>query len=123
MARFWPAPGGGEPGPEGPPGPPGPPGEQGEQGVPGEQGEQGVPGEQGEQGVPGEQGPPGPSGKATVSATAPEDPEQGDLWFDSTDATMYLWYDDGVSAQWVQISTGPPVEPEEYFDEFLLPGM
>ena len=59
----------------------------------------------------------------TVSPTAPEEPAQGDLWFDSTDATLYLYYDDEVSAQWVQISTGPPVEQEEYFDEFLLPGM
>lgn len=59
----------------------------------------------------------------TVSDTAPAEPEQGDLWFDSTDATLYLYYDDGISAQFVQISTGPPVEPEEYFDEFLLSGM
>jgi hypothetical protein len=74
---------------------------------------------------------PAPGGGAggasvTVSDTAPEEPAQGDLWFDSTDATLYLYYDDGVSAQWVQISTGPPpepVEPEEQFDEFLLPGM
>jgi hypothetical protein len=36
---------------------------------------------------------------------------------------MYIWYVEGESGSWVQISTGPPVVPEEYFDEFLLPGM
>ena len=64
----------------------------------------------------------------TVSETAPEEPTQGDLWFDSADATMYMWYDDGVSGQWVQISTPPPPEPEpivfpDELDAFLLPGM
>jgi hypothetical protein len=65
----------------------------------------------------------GGGASVTVSDTAPAEPAQGDLWFDSTDSTMYLWYFDGVSGQWVQISTGPPVVPEEYFDEFLLSGM
>lgn len=65
----------------------------------------------------------GGGASVTVSATAPEDPANGDLWFDSTDATMYIWYVQGESGSWVQISTGPPVEPEVYFDEFLLPGM
>ena len=65
----------------------------------------------------------GGGASVTVSDTAPAEPAQGDLWFDSTDSTMYLWYDDGVSGQWVQISTGPAVVPEEYFDEFLLSGM
>lgn len=68
----------------------------------------------------------GGGASVTVSDVAPAEPEQGDLWFDSTDSTMYLWYFDGVSGQWVQISTGPapePIVPEEYFDEFLLSGM
>jgi hypothetical protein len=65
----------------------------------------------------------GGGASVTVSATAPEDPANGDLWFDSTDATMYIWYVEGESGSWVQISTGPEPEPEEQFDEFLLPGM
>jgi hypothetical protein len=50
----------------------------------------------------------GGGASVTVSATPPEDPQQGDLWFDSADATLYLWYEDETSSQWVQISTGPP---------------
>ncbi len=70
----------------------------------------------------------GGGASVTVSATAPEEPAQGDLWFDSTDSTLYLWYFDGVSGQWVQISTGPVPEPEpivfpDELDAFLLPGM
>jgi hypothetical protein len=70
----------------------------------------------------------GGGASVTVSDTAPAEPAQGDLWFDSTDSTMYLWYFDGVSGQWVQISTGPVPEPEpivfpDELDAFLLPGM
>jgi hypothetical protein len=35
----------------------------------------------------------------TVSATAPVSPADGDLWFDSDDGTLYVWYDAG--AVWV----------------------
>ena len=66
---------------------------------------------------------PGGGGGAsvTVSATAPENPADGDLWFDSTDATLYLYYDDGVSAQWVQVSGASGAGTQ--FDQMLLPGM
>lgn len=29
---------------------------------------------------------------ALVSATAPSSPTEGDLWFDSSDATLYIYY-------------------------------
>lgn len=37
----------------------------------------------------------------TVSETAPVSPTEGDLWLNSTEAKMYVYYDDGTSQQWV----------------------
>jgi hypothetical protein len=37
----------------------------------------------------------------SVSDTAPASPVSGDLWFDSTDGTLNLYYNDGTSSQWV----------------------
>ena len=42
---------------------------------------------------------------STVSATAPASPSNGDLWFDSINLRLYVYYNDGSSAQWV--ITGP----------------
>jgi hypothetical protein len=39
---------------------------------------------------------------ATVSTTAPTNPIQGQLWWRSDHGTLFIWYDDGTSAQWVQ---------------------
>ena len=42
-------------------------------------------------------------GGVTVSATAPASPDDGDLWLDSTDGSMYVYYTDpgGANAQWI----------------------
>jgi hypothetical protein len=37
----------------------------------------------------------------TVSETAPVSPAEGDLWLNSTEAKMYVYYDDDTSEQWV----------------------
>ena len=42
----------------------------------------------------------------TVSDTAPAGPSAGDQWFNSTDGSLYVYYNDGSSSQWVGIS-GP----------------
>lgn len=45
-----------------------------------------------------------------ISDSAPSSPSEGDLWWDSTDSNMYIYYDDGTSSQWVPSSpakTGP----------------
>src|SRR5215831_14876067 len=44
-----------------------------------------------------------------VSPTAPTDPPNNTLWWNSADGTMQVWYDDGDSKQWVGIagSEGP----------------
>jgi hypothetical protein len=41
-----------------------------------------------------------------ISTTAPEDPAEGDLWFDSTTLDLYIYYDDGDSTQWVGVGGG-----------------
>jgi len=44
---------------------------------------------------------------ATVSDTPPTSPQNGDLWFDSSTASLFLYYDDGSSQQWVDPSSIP----------------
>jgi hypothetical protein len=44
----------------------------------------------------------GAGASVTVADTPPSPPAVGDLWWDSSDGSgqLYLWYDDGTSAQW-----------------------
>ena len=51
----------------------------------------------------------GGGASVSISDTAPSSPSAGDLWFDSTDASMKVYYSDGSSNQWVTTSgeTGP----------------
>lgn len=51
--------------------------------------------------IPGEGGG---GGSYTISATAPANPGDGDVWFDSTDGLSYIYYVDVDTAQWVEIS-------------------
>lgn len=60
-----------------------------------------------------------PSGGIVASATPPSQPASGDGWFDSTDGSLYIYYDDGVdndgagpgtSAQWVQVKANSALE-------------
>jgi hypothetical protein len=41
------------------------------------------------------------AGGVTIGDTAPASPSQGTLWWDSVGGQLYVWYDDGTSAQWV----------------------
>jgi hypothetical protein len=41
------------------------------------------------------------AGGVTVSSTAPSSPSAGDLWYNSVDGRMYVYYSDGNSSQWV----------------------
>ena len=54
----------------------------------------------------------GGGASVSISDTAPSSPSAGDLWFDSTDASMKVYYSDGSSNQWVTTSgeTGPTGE-------------
>ena len=40
-----------------------------------------------------------------ISDTAPAGPVNGQLWWNSADANLYIYYDDGTSAQWVQTNS------------------
>lgn len=40
--------------------------------------------------------------KTLVSSTAPSSPAVGDQWFNSNDGTLYIYYNDGNTSQWVE---------------------
>lgn len=42
----------------------------------------------------------------TTSNTAPSTPEDGDLWWDTDLGKLFIYYDDGSSAQWVDAGAG-----------------
>ena len=48
----------------------------------------------------------GGGASVTTSDTAPTSPNAGDQWFDTTSGTLYIYYDDGTSSQWIGVS-GP----------------
>ena len=52
--------------------------------------------------IPGAGG--GGGGSYTISATAPVEPSEGDVWFNSTNARSYIYYVDTDSSQWVEIA-------------------
>jgi len=50
----------------------------------------------------------GGGGGVAVGTAAPSTPAEGDLWWDSDDGKLYVYYDDGTSQQWVD-AAGPSV--------------
>lgn len=50
------------------------------------------------------------TGGVTVGATAPAGPNPGDAWFDSNDGTLYVWYVDADTSQWVQVQANSALE-------------
>lgn len=42
----------------------------------------------------------------TVSDTAPSNPSAGDFWYNSSTLGLFIYYNDGNSSQWVQVSGG-----------------
>ena len=83
-------------------------GRQGTQGL-SVQGSQGVQNAQGNQGLQGLQGYKGDTGGANVdiSENPPALPDNGDLWWDSGTGLFSVYYEDGDSNQWVEVSAGP----------------
>jgi hypothetical protein len=55
-----------------------------------------------------------PSGGISIGATAPTDASSGDAWFDSTDGSLYVYYDDGVGGSRTNIITNPSFETTTY---------
>ncbi len=73
----------------------------GSNGAQGTQGIQGIQGTQGTQGIQGLKGT-----KITPGDTAPASPSENDLWWDSTNGILMVYYNDGTSAQWVTANSG-----------------
>ena len=72
----------------------------GAQGATGSTGAQGAQGSQGHQGLQGAQ--------AHISTSAPSSGvNNGDLWWESDTGDLAIYYNDGSSAQWIDINTGP----------------
>ena len=38
---------------------------------------------------------------SSVTTEEPTDPSNGDLWWNTADNTLYIWYEDGDTGQWV----------------------
>ena len=47
----------------------------------------------------------GGGASVTTSDGAPADPEDGDLWYETDTGSMFVYYDDGASQQWVEVGT------------------
>jgi len=76
--------------------------------VGGAQGEIGYTGSRGGQGEIGYTGSRGDPGLITETADdAPLNPVDGQMWFNTTDGTLNVYYEDGDSGQWV-VTSGPP---------------
>jgi hypothetical protein len=92
----------------GPPGPTGPTGPRGLQSiVPGPTGPLGPTGPTGPQGIE------GPRGDAvlTTHPTFPENPINGDFWFNTATGVASVYYSDGDSSQWVEMGNIGPTGP------------
>jgi len=46
----------------------------------------------------------GESSSTTISDSAPSNPTAGDMWFDSSNAVLYIYYNDGDTSQWIGVS-------------------
>jgi len=57
----------------------------------------------GDAGSAGAAGADGDPGAVYIGDTPPGSPFAGQEWFESDTGKMYIWYDDGSSAQWVQL--------------------
>lgn len=102
----------GETGATGATGPQGLTGQQGLTGVsgqPGPQGATGASGATGPTGNDGATGPPGASGAEfvlSVGENPPMNPQNGSLWWASNTGSLFFYYADGDSTQWVSAAVG-----------------
>ena len=60
---------------------------------------------------------------AVISDTAPSNPRNGEFWFDSSTAKLYVRYDDGSSSQWITLNgaAGASATPTVYANVSALP--
>ena len=106
-------------------------GSKGDLGYTGSRGIDGVIGYDGSLGYTGSQGSgytgsAGPQGVSVyVSATAPVAPANGDVWWNTNLGSLFIYYDDGDTSQWVSAapSAGVITPTADPFNQFLLAGM
>ena len=55
-----------------------------------------------------------PSGGISIGATPPVDASSGDAWFDSTDGSLYVYYDDGVGQGYQSSGTSTETVSHSY---------
>ena len=48
----------------------------------------------------------GATAGVSTTVNAPSSPSDGDLWWDEEDGSLFIYYNDGDSAQWVEASPG-----------------
>jgi hypothetical protein len=46
-------------------------------------------------------------GSVITSATTPTGATAGDLWFNTVDGSLFIYYDDGISTNWVEVHASP----------------
>jgi len=76
-------------------------GQKGEKGEKGQKGEIGV---SGGQGLKGDKGQKGEGANVATSSNPPSSPDAGDLWWDTDDGDLHVYYNDGNTSQWVNTS-------------------
>ncbi len=80
--------------------------------IKGQKGES-VKGQKGQKGQKGEKGLKGSGQTISISTTPPGSAAAGDLWWDSDDSDLHVYYDDGDSSQWVSITTSGALKGEK----------
>ena len=111
-------------------GPTGFTGSKGDTGASGSDGATGFTGSKGDTGATGFTGSKGDTGftgsrgaAITTSTTAPTSPSDGDLWWDEEVGSLFIYYVDANTSQWVEAS--PAASPFSYnsnTDTYTLPG-
>ena len=51
------------------------------------------------------------TGSVITSATTPVGASAGDMWFNTVDGTLFIYYNDGISANWVEIHSNTAATP------------
>ena len=56
----------------------------------------------------------GVGGTVVISTSAPSSADVGDLWWDSDDGDLLVYFNDGSGSQWVSTSAGATGAPVSY---------
>ena len=79
-------------------------GEIGATGGTGGTGSKGEAGDKGQKGEVAEKGQKGEGANVATSSSPPSSPDAGDLWWDTDDGDLHVYYNDGNTSQWVNTS-------------------